>query len=148
MKGGNVPVKEKATGDLSQELMNKPDIDSYLRENQEYFFHEDMTELLVGIFEKKEISKAALARKAGMSEVYLHQVFSGRRKPSRDRLLCLCIGLEATLDETQQLLKQATYAPLHPKVKRDAIVSYGILHHAELGEINDKLFSENEKTLF
>ena len=61
-KGGYVPVKEKTTGDLSQELMNKPDLDSYLRENQEYFFHEDMTELLAGIFEKKGISKAALAR--------------------------------------------------------------------------------------
>ena len=83
-----------------------------------------------------------------MSEVYLHQVFSGRRKPSRDRLLCLCIGLEATLEETQQLLKRATYAQLYPKVKRDAIISHGILHKTSLTEINDKLFSENEKTLF
>ena len=141
-------MKEKTTGDLSRELMDKSDIDSYLKENQAYFFHEDMTELLAGIFEKKEISKAALARKAGMSEVYLHQVFSGRRKPSRDRLICLCVGLEASMEETQRLLKQAAYAPLHPKVKRDAIISYGVLHQFSLSEINDKLFTENEKTLF
>lgn len=141
-------MKEKTTGDLSRELMDKSDIDSYLKENQEYFFHEDMTELLASIFEKKEISKAALARKAGMSEVYLHQVFSGRRKPSRDRLICLCVGLEASMEETQRLLKQAAYAPLHPKVKRDAIISYGVLHQFSLSEINDKLFTENEKTLF
>lgn len=141
-------MKEKTTGDLSRELMDKSDIDSYLKENQEYFFHKDMTELLAGIFEKKEISKAALARKAGMSEVYLHQVFSGRRKPSRDRLICLCVGLEASMEETQRLLKQAAYAPLHPKVKRDAIISYGVLHQFSLSEINDKLFTENEKTLF
>ena len=141
-------MKEKTTGDLSRELMDKSDIDSYLKENQEYFFHEDMTELLAGIFEKKEISKAALARKAGMSEVYLHQVFSGRRKPSRDRLICLRVGLEASMEETQRLLKQAAYAPLHPKVKRDAIISYGVLHQFSLSEINDKLFTENEKTLF
>ena len=32
-----------------------------------------------------------------MSEVYLHQVFSGRRSPSRDRLLCLCLGLAVSL---------------------------------------------------
>ena len=89
-----------------------------------------------------------LARQAGMSEVYLHQVFSGRRNPSRDRLLCLCIGLEATLEETQCLLKQSAYAQLYPKSKRDAIITYGILHHMELHAINDKLFAENEKTLF
>ena len=83
-----------------------------------------------------------------MSEVYLHQVFSGRRNPSRDRLLCLCIGLEATLEETQCLLKQSAYAQLYPKSKRDAVITYGILHRMELHAINDKLFAENEKTLF
>ena len=129
-------MQEKSTDDLNQELMDQPDIDSYLKENEVYFFQKDMTDLLSELFEKRDISKAALARKAGMSEVYLHQVFSGRRKPSRDRLICLCVGLEAA------------YAPLHPKVKRDAIISYGVLHQFTLSEINDKLFTENEKTLF
>ena len=88
-----------------------------------------------------------LARRAGMSEVYLHQVFSGRRKPSRDRMLCLCIGMGASLEETQQLLKQVGYAPIYLRLKRDAIIGHGLLHHTPLTEINDKLFSENEKTL-
>lgn len=141
-------MQDKSTDDLRQELMDKADIDSYLKENQARFFQEDITVALNAFFEKTDLSKAALARKAGMSEVYLHQVFSGRRNPSRDRLICLCIGLEAALEETQQVLKQAGYAQLYPKSKRDAIITYGILHHTELGEINDKLFSENEKTLF
>ena len=64
-----------------------------------------------------------------------------------DRLLCLCIGLEATLEETQRLLKLSAYAQLYPRSRRDAIIAYGILHHMELHAINDKLFSENEKTL-
>lgn len=140
-------MREKSTDDLSRELMDQPDIDSYLKENQAYFFQKEMTDLLADLFEKRDVSKAALARKAGMSEVYLHQVFSGRRKPSRDRLICLCVGLEAEMEEIQQLLKQAAYAPLHPKVKRDAIISYGVLHQFSLSEINDKLFAENEKTL-
>lgn len=141
-------MKEKTTGDLNQELMEQPDIDSYLKENQELFTEEDVRDLFAALFDRTSLSKAALARKAGMSEVYLHQVFSGRRKPSRDRLLCLCVGLDATLDETQRLLRLSTYAQLYPKVRRDAIISHGILHHASLSEINDKLFSENEKTLF
>ena len=79
--------------------------------------------------------------------MYLHQVFSGRRKPSRDRLLCLCIGMEVTIDETQRLLMQASYGLLYPKIKRDAIISHSIIHHVPLNEINDKLFAEQEKTL-
>ncbi len=141
-------MENKTTDDLSQSLMDEASIDSYLRDNQPFFAYQSIAELLTELYQKKNFSKAALARKAGMSEVYLHQVFAGRRNPSRDRLLCLCVGLETTLEEAQQLLKQASCAPLYPRLKRDAIISYGIVHHMELGEINDKLFSENEKTLF
>ena len=141
-------MKEKNTIDLSRGLMSEPNLESYLAQNQEFFSREDITQELNQFYQRTGLTKAALARRAGMSEVYLHQVFSGRRKPSRDRLLCICIGMSVSLEETQRLLKRAAYARLYPKHKRDAIISYGILHHTPLGEINDKLFSENEKTLF
>lgn len=141
-------MQEKSTDDLRQELMERPDLDGYLKENQASFVQEDVTALLAAYFERGNQSKAALARKAGMSEVYLHQVFSGRRKPSRDRLLCLCVGMGLTLEETQQMLKRTACAPLYPKLRRDAIVLHGILHGFSLNEINDKLFVENEKTLY
>lgn len=141
-------MKGKATSDLSSDLMKSQNIDSYISANRPFFMEQDIPELLAELYEKKSISKADLARKSAMSVVYLHQVFSGRRKPSRDRLLCLCIGLEATLEETQRLLMQATYAQLYPKIKRDAIISFGIVHHMEVQEINDKLFDENEQILF
>lgn len=141
-------MEKKSTGDLSQELMNQPNLDAYIHENQESFLERNVTELLAHLYEQKTISKAELARRAGISEVYIHQVFAGRRKPARDRLVCICIGLQATLEETQGMLKQAGYAQLYPKSKRDAIIAHGIVYGTPLGEINDKLFAENEKTLF
>lgn len=138
----------KTTGDLQQELMDESDLDSYLHDNDSSFPDASVAELLTTLFAKKTISKADLARRANISEVYLHQVFSGRRSPSRDRLLCLCAGLGVTLDETQTLLKQASYAQLYPKRKRDAIIIHGLLHHTDLNTINERLFAENEKTLF
>ena len=144
---GRDHVKEKSTSDLSQELMRDANIDHYIHENQSFFSDKSVSDLLSQLYEKKTTTKAALARKAGMSEIYLHQVFSGRRNPSRDRLLCLCIGLGCSLEETQRLLQQASYAQLYPRIKRDAIITHGILHGTDLNDINDKLFSENEKTL-
>jgi len=108
----------------------------------------NVAELLNHLFEKKNISKAALAKQSGMSEIYLHQIFAGRRNPSRNRLLCLCYGLDASVEETQELLKRCGKAQLYPKLKRDAIIYYGLLHKLDLFEINDKLFDENEETLF
>ena len=141
-------MERKSTGQLNQELMQASSLGEYVSENRDAFSEQAVSQLLSELYEKKSISQAALARRAGMSEVYLHQVFSGRRSPSRDRLLCLCLGLEATLEETQELLRQAGFAQPYPRPKRYAIISYGLVHGISLGEINDRLFVENEKTLF
>ncbi len=140
-------LKQKNTDDLQQELMRSESLTGFLTDNQSYFISESVTQRLNSIFNQKNISKATLAKQAGMSEIYLHQIFAGRRNPSRNRLLCLCYGLGATLEETQELLKLCGLAQLYPKLRRDAIILYGLMHGVGLFEINDKLFSEDEETL-
>ena len=141
-------MDKKNTDGLQQELTDSTDLSQFLSRNQEQFVDKSVAELLNHLFEKKNISKAALAKQAGMSEIYLHQIFAGRRTPSRNRLLCLCYGLEASIEETQELLRLCGMAELYPKLKRDAIIYYGLLHKLDLFVINDKLFDENEDTLF
>ena len=140
-------MEKKNTDNLQQELMNAPDLNQFLSQNQKQFVNPNVAELLNRLFERKNISKASLAKQAGMSEIYLHQIFAGRRNPSRNRLLCLCFGLDASVEETQELLKLCGMAQLYPKLKRDAIIYYGLLHGLPLFEINDKLFAEDEETL-
>ena len=82
VKGGT-HVERKSTGQLNQELMQASSLGEYVSENRDAFSEQAVSQLLSELYEKKSISKAALARRAGMSEVYLHQVFSGRRSPSR-----------------------------------------------------------------
>ena len=141
-------MDKKNTDGLQQELMDSTDLSQFLSRNQEQFVDKSVAELLNHLFEKKNISKAALAKQAGMSEIYLHQIIAGRRTPSRNRLLCLCYGLEASIEETQELLRLCGMAELYPKLKRDAIIYYGLLHKLDLFVINDKLFDEDEETLF
>ena len=87
-------MKKKDTDDLQQELMDSSDLTQFLSKNTEQFVDKSVTEALNQLFLRKNISKATLAKQAGMSEIYLHQIFAGRRNPSRNRLLCLCYGLE------------------------------------------------------
>ena len=105
------------------------------------------TEAIAAAAQETLHAKAALAKRSGMSDIYLHQIFSGRRNPSRSRLLCLCIGLGASLEETQELLKLCGLAQLYPKLRRDAIIIFALSHHMTLFEVNDKLFTENLDTL-
>ncbi|MDY3781058.1 MAG: helix-turn-helix transcriptional regulator [Candidatus Faecousia sp.] len=138
----------KNTNDLQEALMEAPDLNRFLDENRENFNNTSVADSLNQMILKQRISKSALARQSGMSEVYLHQVFSGRRTPSRTRLLCMCFGLQATVEEAQVLLKQCGYAPLYPKNRRDAILLYGLSHKETLFQINDTLFDKGEETLY
>ena len=140
-------MKRKNTDDLQQALMDSPNLDGFLAENQDVFVNESVPDVLNELFNKRDISKAMLAKQSGMSEIYLYQIFAGRRCPSRNRLLCLCFGLQVSLEEAQDLLKLCGLALLYPKFKRDAIIIYGLVHGLNLFETNDKLFAENEETL-
>ena len=141
-------MNSKSTSDMTNELMSSSDINSYIKENKSYFTNQSITEPLQKLFKRGHHSKAALARKSGISEVYLHQVFSGRRHPSRDRLLCICAALEVSLEESQYLLKLAGYAPLYPKNRRDAIIMFGLAHKLSPENINGKLSEESQNVLF
>ena len=115
-------MEKKNTDNLQQELMNAPDLNQFLSQNQKQFVNPNVAELLNRLFERKNISKASLAKQAGMSEIYLHQIFAGRRNPSRNRLLCLCFGLDASVEETQELLKLCGMAQLYPKLKHSVLL--------------------------
>lgn len=141
-------MNQKNTDDLRQELMDTPDLTRFLAENQVSFRAERVSGLLSAMLERRQISKAKLARRSGMSEIYLHQIFAGRRNPTRSRLICLCYGLGATLEETQELLRLGGMAQLYPRTRRDAILIYGLTHRVSVFEINDRLFEEGEEPLF
>ena len=140
-------MADKTTGELQQELMEQPNIKAYLRENQSFFDAEHIAELLEALRVRYGLTKSELARRAGMSDVYLYQVLAGRRNPSRDRLLSVCVALGASLEETQRVLRLGGWAQLYPKLRRDAIIIHGLMHRHGLSQINDTLYMENEKTL-
>lgn len=140
-------MKHKNTNELQKELTSAPDLSIFLSENQENFNNSNFSELLNELFLKSGLTKATLSKRAGTSEVYLYQIFSGGRTPSRDRTLCLCFGLSATLEETQELLKNSGFAQLYVKDRRDAIIIYGLANGLTLTEVNERLFTEDEATL-
>ena len=138
---------KRDTDDMKTALKNTVSIHQFLKENEENFHTRDVSGLVEKMIKDRNLSKAEVAKAAGMSEVYLHQLISGRRKPSRTRLLCICIGLKLSLEETQNLMQHAGMAMLYSKSRRDAIIIYGISHELNLFEINDLLFDADEDTL-
>lgn len=140
-------METRTTENLWEELRNTDDLSQFLTDSKGDFRNETVPDVLNVLFQKKSISKASLAKRASMSEVYLHQVFAGQRNPSRNRLLCMCLGMSASLEETQEVLKLCGSAQLYIRNRRDAIISYGLLRGLSVQEVNDYLFSEKEATI-
>lgn len=148
MPDGENAWREKDTSELDEELSGASGLIDFLKKNHKMFIDSQIKEELTRLIKEKNIPKAELAKKSGMSEVYLYQVLSGRRGPSRDRVVCICIGLKCTLAETQDLLKKCRYVPLYSKVRRDAVIMYALQKGWGVDELNDNLFQIEEETMF
>lgn len=140
-------MAEETTAALLRELSCTDDLTACIRRREGLFVRDTVPTVLTALYRKRAMSKAELARRSGVSQVYLHQVFAGRRTPSRDRLLCLCFGLGASLEETQYLLRVAVSAPLWPLSRRDAVVIYGVTHQLTLEQMDQTLTDLGEAPL-
>ena len=85
-------------------------------------------------------------KRSGIERSFGHQLFRGSRQPSRDNVIRLAFGFSLTLDETQALLRTARKSALYPKIKRDAIILFGLSHGKTMIEVQN-IISENGLTL-
>ena len=131
----------KKTTDLMNELNQTPHIDQYLKNNEEYIIDLTLSNYLCDRLEKKSLSKADVIKKADINEIYGYQILSGKRTPSRNKLIRLCIGAEFSLDDTNETLKVAGFSPLFPKIKRDSIIIFGIQNNYPIWQINESLYA-------
>lgn len=133
---------------LIAELKNAPSLDYYLEKHMELFINESAEDYLGEVLKEKGITKTLLAKRSCISEIYIHQILSKKRTPSRNRVISICFGIEADFSESQKLLKLFKKALLDPKNRRDSIIIYGLLHKNKIQEVNKNLILYNEQKLF
>jgi hypothetical protein len=100
-------------------------------------FHAYITELCQAAGQVPE----QVIRRADIERTYGHQLFNGRRKPSRDKVLQLAFGLQLDIEGTQRLLQIAQKSALYPKIKRDAASLYCLQYRQDILEAQSVLQS-------
>lgn len=136
---------KKTTEELLKTLKHSPNINSYLSLEQENFQTLPLHLYLDKMFTEKEISPSQCIRNSGLDRTYCYQIFSGRKLPSRDKVLALCFGLSLNFEETQILLKSTDYTPLYPRNKRDSILIFALQRQISILAVNELLqdFEQN-----
>ena len=137
-------MPKKTTSHLENELKNSTSLDTFLEKHQDELSDCSLSDQLGKLLRKKGLTKAEVVKECNLNEVYAYQILSGVRRPSRDKLLCLCFAMKTTLAETQSLLKESGFAPLYVRSHRDSIIIFAITHGHTLLQLNTDLYDHGE----
>lgn len=114
------------TNTLMKRLFKAADLDTYLEGNESNLHSPDFYTLLKQACEKRDMLPAQAIERSQIERTYGHQLFNGTRRPSRDKVIQLALGLGLNVDETQRLLRAAGKSQLYPRLKRDAVILYAL----------------------
>ncbi|MBQ6518046.1 MAG: hypothetical protein IJI14_04955 [Anaerolineaceae bacterium] len=112
------------TDKLLAMLFKAPNLEQFLSRNESAFLLKSFAEYLTDWCKKhNEIPEQVILR-ANLEKSFGHQLFSGKRNPSRDTVLQLAFAMHANVEETQYMLKIAKKSVLYPRIKRDTVIIY------------------------
>ena len=137
---------EKSTEELFNEIKKTKDIFDFEEENRENLQANSLVEQLELFLESYLKPKKDIIRDAGIDITYGYQIFDGRKKPRRDKLLQLAFGFPLTVDETNVLLRAGGMNSLYVRNRRDAICMYCLQQRKSIDDCNDMLFESGEET--
>lgn len=137
----------RSTDELTHEIKNSTDVEDYLKKNKKHLLTQCLSEYLNMLLSEKELSRADVVRNSLLDRVYVYQIFSGKKTPSRDKLIALAFGLCLSDEETQKLLKLSGNRELYARDERDVLILFALQKKKTIFEVNELLFSHNFTTL-
>ena len=130
----DIEKKLSQTSNIDEALENQPQLPTLPAHLNRLLYEKDMT-------------IAAVNKEAQLDQKYIYQIFDGRKKASRDKLIAIAYGLHLSAEETQTLLKISKNQPLYAKDMRDSIILWSLMHGKNLRETNDLLYKHGFETL-
>lgn len=135
------------TKKLLEELRLCENFRTFYDTYQDTMVTDTLAQTLEHLLNIKKLKKSQVIKKANITEVYGYQIFSGIRQPERKKVLCLAVGMDLNIEETQTLLQRTGYPTLYIKKPFDCVVMYGICKKMSVVEINELLFRYGLETM-
>lgn len=128
----------RTTEELFNELKTDLDIENFIAANQPEFT-KPLYKFLSEILDSKNLTRKEIAFEMNVDPSYIHHIFSGKKNPSRERLLAIARAMDLNLQETQYLLRYAGFGILYPRNPFDSVVIYAIENNLTFKEMNNYL---------
>lgn len=135
------------TDQLLEMLQDTRSLQHFLDDHETDFLNITLTQYLSVLLERHKLTKQEVYAASNLDRSLTYQIFNGSRRPSRNALLSVALGMHLTLPETQRLLKIAQRGELYPKNRRDAAILFCIFQKLSLIETELLLDSIGEPCL-
>lgn len=131
--------RQANTNTLLKQLFRTNNLDLFFRNYEDEMQRPDFCRMLKELCLERQLSPAQVIDRSQIERTYGHQLFNGTRRPSRDKVLQLAIGAGLGVPETQKLLRAAGKSALYPKLKRDAVILFGLQKGYSILAVQDTL---------
>ncbi len=132
---------------LVSALENTETYEDFLSENKDSMGVDNITVALRKLSAKLDITPLDAINNSELDRAYGYQIFNGTRKPSRNKLIQISIGMNLSLDDCNYLLKCGQKQPLYAKSQRDAIIIYALTHNLNIIAVNELLYDNEQQPL-
>jgi hypothetical protein len=120
--------KPLPTSKLWEQLIKAASVKQFIEQNETEIGLPAFCKYISSLCKNRGEVPERIIKKANIERSYGHSIFRGDRNPSRDTVLQLAFGFDADVELAQSLLRHAGHSLLYPRVPRDTVVSYCLIH--------------------
>ncbi len=117
---------KKTTDELFHNLKDGNNLEQYFNANEEELIHCASGDYLYQLLNEKKITATQAAQRSLLSKSQVYNIMNNKTNPSRTFVIQLSLGICATLEQTQQMLRLSGNQLLYPRVKRDAVLIFAL----------------------
>ncbi len=93
-------INNEQTEKLINEIRDSSNVYKYISKYNTDFPNVSFINYVNLIIQKKHLKKSDVIKKTGLHRTYAYQIFSGKKKPSRDKVIRISFGLQLDLENT------------------------------------------------
>lgn len=136
------------TGDLLQSLtFPNVNLEQFLTKAKPEFLSDTPAVFWSKLIQHAGCTKAAVIADSDFEPVYFYEIIRGTKKPSRDKVIRLLLGMHLGVDDCQTALKHLGLAMLYPRIRRDSILLYAVNQKCSVRSANELLIQQGEMPL-
>lgn len=132
-------MNNKKTDNLLSILKNinsKSNLDKYVNFLESKEDNLNLSEYILNISTEKGLKKIDIINNANIYRTYGYEILNGKKLPSRNKLLQICLGNKFSLSQTNKCLTLAKLGILYAKDPRDSIIIYTLNNRLNLIDTN------------